>query len=201
MSSFLDNLGLPEFLQQFMDLPPPGRAFSGDPDTVQAQVFTPPANALANLHAGAMLLLEQEADPSYTEQLLPEWETDWGLPDECTPANPTVAQRRAALLAKIASQGGQSKAYFIAVAAAMGYTITITECKPFRLGSSKFGDPLGGPGWQFVWIVNCPQITFRPFKLGSSKFGEPFGVISATDLQCRLNMIAPAHTLLLFNFG
>ena len=199
-ASILSRLGLPEFLQRFSDLPPPGRAFSRDPDTVQAQVFTPPSTALANLHAGAMLLLEQEADPRYTVQLLPEWETDYGLPDPCTPANSSIPQRRAALLAKIAAQGGQSPAYFVAVAAAMGYTITITEGQPSRFGS-RFGMPLAGSGLQFVWIVNVPAITVRYFQLGSSAFGERFATASATDLQCRLNNLKPAHTTLIFNFG
>jgi uncharacterized protein YmfQ (DUF2313 family) len=199
--SFLSNLGLQEFLNQFLDLAPPGRAFSGDNDTMQATVFTPPANALANLHAGAMRLLEQEADPFYTIELLPEFETDYGLPDPCTPAGATIEQRRAALLAKIASVGGQSRAYFIGIAAALGYTITITEPRPFRFGSSRFGDGLRGPGWQFVWRVHAPQITIRYFRFGGSAFGERFAVASATDLQCRLNALKPARTLIQFIFA
>lgn len=198
--SVLSSFGPPDFLRALLHLPPPGRAFSGDPDTVQAAVFTPPGNALASVHAAAVLLLEQEADPFYTELLLPEWEADWGLPDPCTPVAPTIAQRRAALLAKIAAQGGQSPAYFVAVAAAMGITITITEYSPFRLGS-RLGSPLLGPGWQFVWQVNAPSITVRYLRLGSSALGERFATVSNTELACRLNQIRPAHTLLRFVYS
>ena len=199
--SLLSNFGPSDFLKAQLDLLPPGRAFSGDPTTVQASVFTPPANALSAVHAAAMLLLEQEADPFYTEILLPEWETDFGLPDPCTPLNPSVAQRRAALLAKIASLGGQSSAYFVSVAAALGFTITITECPPFRLGSTPLGSPLRGPGWQYVWRVHAPSITVRYYMLGSSALGDPFATISNTELACRLNQIKPAHTMLLFVYS
>jgi uncharacterized protein YmfQ (DUF2313 family) len=145
-------------------------------------------------------LLEIEADPFYTIEMLSEWETDYGLPDPCTPLAATMDQRRAALLAKIAAIGGQSIAYFTAVAAALGYAITISEPQPFRFGS-RFGGALLGPGWQFVWRVSVPTITIRFFTLGSSGFGEPFAVASATDLQCRLNALKPAHTVIQFIFG
>ena len=199
--SLLSPFGPSDFLKALLDLPPPGKAFSGDPATVQASVFTPPGNALSNVHAAAMLLLEQEADPAFTTILLPEWETDWGLPDPCTAASPTVSQRRAALLAKIASQGGQSASYFVSVAAALGFAITISECPPFRLGSTPLGSPLRGPGWQFVWRVHAPSITVSYFRLGSSALGEPFATVSNTELACRLNQIKPAHTVLLFVYS
>lgn len=198
--SWLSALRPPDFLRAFKQMTPPGQAFTAAPGTVQESVFTPPANALADVHAGAMLLLDQEADPAFTLALLTEWETDWGLPDPCTPFLATIEQRRAALLAKIASQGGQSPAYFVAVAAAMAITITITEGRPFRFGS-PFGRLLGGPGWEFVWIVNAPSITIRYFRLGGSAFGERFATTSNDELMCRLNAIKPAHTILLFRFS
>ena len=200
-STFLSGLGLPDFLRQFMDLPPPGRAFSRDMDSVRSQVFTPPANALASLHAGAMRLLDREGSPYYAIDLLPEWEAEYGLPDPCSAPNASIPQRRAALLAKIAAIGGQSPEYFISVAAAMGYTITVQEITPLRLGSFRFGDPLAGPGWQYVWRVIVPSITVRSFTLGSSALGDRFATVSASDLQCRLNALKPAHTLLQFVFG
>jgi len=197
----LSALGPADFLRAVLDTPPPGPAFSGDPDTVQAQVFTPPANALANVHAASMRLLEIEADPAYTIQLLPEWENDYGLPDPCTPLNPTLDQRRLALLSKIAAIGGQSIAYFVGFAAALGYTITITEFQPFRLGVSHFGDLLCGPLWEYVWQVNAPSITVSRFRFGPGAFGEPFWTIDNTELECRLRAIMPAHTRLNFSYS
>lgn len=190
------------FLAAVQALPPPGRAFPPDTDTLQAKVFTPPANALAAVRAVALQLVNVEADPTLTTEMLPDWELDFGLPDPCSAPSPSTEQRRASLLAKIASLGGQSAAYFIGVAAALGFTVTITTFKPFRLGGgAKWGDPLMGPGWQFVWRVNAPEITVSRFKLGGSVWGDPFWTIGNTELECRIRALAPAHTLVIFAYS
>ena len=200
--SVLSSLGPLDFLRAVLAMPPPGRAFSGAEDTVQAQVFTPPGNALAAVHAGAMRLLDQEADPAYAVELLPEWETDYGLPDPCTPAGATLEQRRRALLAKIASLGGQSRDYFIGVAAALGYTVTIEEFSPAAPGISVAGavDPVGA-GWRFVWRVSVPEILLHRAAPGISTANDPLWVLDQSELPCRLNAIKPAHTVLQFIFG
>ena len=189
------------FLAAVQALPPPGPAFPRDTDTLMARVFTPPADALANVRAMALRLVNVEADPSQTLELLAEWEADYGLPDPCTPLGASVEQRRAALVAKVASIGGQSPAYFIAVAAALGFTITITEFTPFTLGWSKLGDPLMGPTARFVWRVNAPSITVSRFTLGRGVLGDPLWTIGNAELECRLRAIAPAHTLLIFQYS
>ncbi len=139
--------------------------------------------------------------PSTTSNLMPEWEETLGLPDPCSPANPSTEQRRAAILAKFIGAGGQSTSYYIAVAAALGYTITITQYKPFRLGWNNIGDPLMGPGWESVWDVNAPTITASRFTLGRSALGDPFWTIGNTELECRIRAIAPAHTLVRFKYS
>ncbi|WP_428485939.1 YmfQ family protein [Rhodopila sp.] len=189
------------FLAAVQALPPPGRAFPSDPTTIQAQVFTPPADALLNVRAIALQLANVEADPAFTTELLPDWEADFGLPDPCSAPGASVEQRRASLLARIASLGGQSPGYYIAVAAALGFTISITEFIPFRLGVAQLGQPLLSPGWQFVWQVNAPAITVSYFKLGQSVWGDPFWSVGNTELQCRIRALAPAHTLVLFKYS
>ncbi len=189
------------FLAAVQSLPPPGRAFPRDPDTLMATVFTPPADALASVRASALQLINVEADPTLAEQTLADWEADYGLPDPCSPLGGSVEQRRASLLAKIATIGGQSPGYYIAVAAALGYVITITEYKPFRLGWASLGAALMGPGWQFVWDVNAPSITVSRFTLGRSALGDPFWTIGNTELECRIRAIAPAHTMVRFKYS
>ncbi len=189
------------FLAAVQSLPPPGRAFPRDTDTLMAKVFTPPADALANVRAVALQLVNVEADPSQTLELLTEWEADYGLPDPCTPLGASIEQRRASLAAKVAGRGGQSKAYFIAVAAALGFAITIDEFTPFTIGWSKVGAPIMGPSARFVWRVNAPSITVSRFTIGRSAIGDPLWTIGNTELECRLRAIAPAHTLLLFQYS
>jgi uncharacterized protein YmfQ (DUF2313 family) len=118
-----------------------------------------------------------------------------------------MLQRRSALLAKIASSpGGQSAAYYIGVAAALGYTITITTWEPPQLGSGfvlrgDTGIALVDWRWRFAWRVNAPQITVRRFTLGVSALPEPFWTIGNTQLQCRLSKLAPAYGVLWFKYS
>ena len=105
--------------------------------------------------------MERESDPAQTVELLEDWERAYGLPDHCTPLNATVQRRQAALVARIASQGAQSIAYYVSPAATLGYCITITEFQQLRAGSlssgltqgltrgSRVGDPLCGPVWRY----------------------------------------------------
>ena len=51
-----------------------------------------------------------------------------GLPDDCSIGEvDTIAKRRAAVVSKFISTGGQSRTYFIGIARAIGYNITIKE--------------------------------------------------------------------------
>lgn len=67
------------------------------------------------------------------------WEVTLGLSDG---SGLTVEERRARLIAVRTKKGGLSKAYFMTLAAEMGYIITIDRgVMPFRAGISKAGDP------------------------------------------------------------
>ena len=117
MSGFVTIPPPDAMLSSVQSLPPPGRAFPRDTDTLMAQLFSVKADVLTAVRQFILNLVNVEADPTLTTELLPDWEADFGLPDPCTVANPSTDQRRASLLAKIASQGGQSPEYFISVAA------------------------------------------------------------------------------------
>ena len=178
------SLGQPFFAQNLIDLLPPT-----DDDAFGAlmqQLLSNAGQSFADLHAVAYQLSEVETIPEETIELLPNWNLDFGLPDCCTPLGATLAQQRAALLAKIASVGGQSKAYFIAVAAALGWTITIDEGAP-----SSFA-------WTVHAAVVAPPVLFRA---GASRAGDLLELLTPnTQLECVLRQIAPAHTVLTFSY-
>jgi uncharacterized protein YmfQ (DUF2313 family) len=160
------------------------------------------ADAFASFHADVAMISETEADPRLATLLLPDWEACFGLPDPCTPQPQSTVDRRTALLEKITEQGDQSPAYFIGRAAAIGDTITITEFQPFRVGISSVGQALSNGPWQFTWRVNGPlsgPVSF--FRVGLSAVGDPLSSFGNAELQCVLDGIAPAHTLLQFNFS
>lgn len=127
--------------------------------------------------------LVEESDPRTTDELLPDWERFAGLPDPCAPVPVTKADRRLALEARLTAVGGQSKAYFIARAAAMGIVVTITIWPfglPFRMGTSRIGQPLNGTAAIYHWLVDGPAAT------------------SADDrerLICLFDRLEPSHTI------
>lgn len=195
------SLGAGDFLRYVQSLLPPGPAWSRDDDTALTSVATSIANALAGQHQRTLQLSEQESDPRTTVALLPEWERAFGLPDPCTPLNATLEQRRAALLAKMTATGGQSIPYYVSVAAALGFPVTITEFRPFRVGRDRCGAGINGPGWGFTWQVNAPSVSSSYFRVGRSVMGEPLRAWGNAQLECVIRRIAPAHTQVLFSYG
>lgn len=153
--------------------------------------------ALDAAEAASRALLA-EADPRTAAALLPDWERVLGLPDPCSAGlYGSLQERRAAAASKLASIGGATPAYFVAVAAAMGYAVTVEEMQPFRCGVSRCGvDRLnGGAEVRAAWSVRVSGARFTPFRCGVSRCGEALGSLArAEDLECRLQGIKPAHT-------
>lgn len=187
-----------DFLQALQALMPRGRVWPRDPDAVQTRVLSGLAQVYERQTIRANQLLA-DAFPLTTYELLPEWETTLGLPDPCAGPAPTAAARRAQVLAKLQAQGGQSVAYFIAVAASLGYSITIKQYVPARAGLLRAGDPLNGNDWAHAWQVTSPTYTVHKAQAGVLAAGEPLAYWGDTVLACELSSIKPAHTVLLFS--
>lgn len=189
-----------DFTAALLALLPRGRVWPKEPDTVQAQAVATLTPTMAR-HAQDLVALLVDAFPATTLDLLPEWEATLGLPDPCAGLSPTVEQRVAQVVARFIGGGGQSVDYFIGFAAALGYAITIDEFAPFRCGIGRCGDPLCGADWAFAWQVNAPSFTVDFFECGVSVCGEPLAVWGNTVLQCELQRLSPAHTVLNFNYS
>lgn len=189
-----------DYLRAFQALMPRGRVWPRDPDAVQTKVFSGLTQIYArNTDRANYLLID--SFPATTYELLPEWESTLGLPDPCAGVSPTVQQRRTQVVARLASSGGQSAAYYIGVAAQLGYGITITNYAPFRCGQSRCGQQLGNADWFFAWSVNAPLNTVVRFAAGQSAAGEPLGSWNNNVLECELKAVAPAHTVLQFRYS
>jgi uncharacterized protein YmfQ (DUF2313 family) len=188
-----------DYLQQLINLTPAGSAFPTENESNWVQLLSAIAQTCARIDANAILLLN-ESFPDTTTQLLPNWERVAGLPDECSELGDTYEIRRLNLIAKLTSRGGQSRAYFIEIAAALGYTITITEFSPFRVSYSAVGDPLYDETWYFAWQVNSALNTITYFRAGRSGAGEPLRSWGNTRLECIMNKYKPAHTVLQFAY-
>lgn len=177
---------------------PQGEAWSREPDSVLGRVLRALGGAFARVHNRGLDLIE-EADPRTALELLVDWERTCGLPDDCGGPPETLAQRRAAVVSRLTSRGGQSRAYYIAVAADLGFDITITEFEPFRAGD-PCEVPVCDEDWIFVWQVNAPEETIVEFAAGSGA-GEPLRAWGNQTLECEIGWRKPAHTSLIFSYG
>lgn len=161
--------------------------------------ITAEGNALDGALTSAVTLL-LESDPRTTSEMLTDWERVLGLPESCVTTRQSIDQRRTAAAVKIAAMGGQSRAYFIALAAALGVLVTITEYRPFTVGRTV-GNPLSNGDWIWAWRVNAPLTNpVVPFLVGSSTAGQPLRYWGNKMLECTIRRYKPAHTIVLFSY-
>lgn len=146
------------------------------------------------------LLLEM--DPRTTTVMLPDWERVYGLPDACIVAygiQQSISERRAALVSLESMQGGQDKPFFVALAAAMGYAITIDEGAP-HVTEHNTEHPVYDEKYRYIWIVNAPLYNIR--ELTSEDDTEMATAVWGNKLlECRINRFKPAHTHVIFAYS
>jgi uncharacterized protein YmfQ (DUF2313 family) len=111
---------------------PRGAAWTRLVGSVLQRVWNVIADAVAAVHGRSAALTEIEGFPPTSVELLPDWETVFGLPDPCLGLSPTTAARQQAVAARLIATGGQSVGYFAGLAAALGATVEVTEYAPFR---------------------------------------------------------------------
>lgn len=194
-----------DYAQALGNLLPTGAAWDRDPAGALGLLISALGQIWGDVDAEALQLLQVESDPRFTYELLADWERAYGLPDPCIPVVQTLTERRQALVQKIAMQGGQSRAFFVGIAASLGYQITITEYVPFQFGLSAFGGTHGqiAPPWvRFFWTVRVNGGRTTRFQFGASSFGRDaiLEVRKAQDLECIFGRLKPAHTLVLFDY-
>lgn len=187
------------FLNALQSLLPRGLVWPRDPDAVQTKALMGLAPTYERNTSRANYLLV-DAFPATTNELLPEWEETLGLPDPCAGTSPTMQQRRAQVVARFANSGGQSAPYFIAFAANLGYEITVLNYQPAYAGQARCGDPCNGEAWAFAWAVIAPLSTIIYARAGQSTAGDPLAGWGNAVLQCEMDALKPAHTVLLFQY-
>jgi uncharacterized protein YmfQ (DUF2313 family) len=207
-----------DYVQAFLSLLPQGQAWPRWPGTTLFKTVTGFNMYWGFVDSRIADFLEIESDPRKTVELLPEWERAWGLPDPCVSEPQGIEARRLALMIKMTMLGGQSREFFIAVAEALGYTITITEYEPYICGISFCGDSrgsfnpdspndwrwqLGPPEIRFYWTVHVSGLRLTYFHTGSSECGVDrlLAIGTAEDLECILNRWKPAHTEIVFDYS
>lgn len=162
------------------------------------------SDTLTRIHLRAEQLIE-EKDPRTSFELLTDHEREWGLPDSCSFGQQTVQERKAALINKILSRGGQSRGYFEAIASNLGYEIDLREYRPIVCGETPIATPkdnekiiytIGAETDRFYYDVIVKGARATWFRCGESELGTEthLTITTAQDLECILQRLKPAHS-------
>jgi uncharacterized protein YmfQ (DUF2313 family) len=173
------------YARQLKQLLPPGSLFKLEPDSWLSKLLLAIADELARIDRRGEVLLD-EWDPSTASETIAEWERALGIPDEDTPVAATLPERRANLVRKFIARGGATPAYFIGLAARLGFTVTIDETAPST--------------WRMNVAPGGHAVTTTIFRVGASRAGDRLSSRSNAQLEAVINRAKPAHTLCLFNY-
>lgn len=188
------------YKRMIRDLLPQGRAWNKSPASFMDRLVCTLVDELVRIDGRVEDLLFQ-TNPNNATELLEDWETLLGLPDECSPSGQTLAQRQEQAYTKLVSTGGQSVAYFKEVAANLGFTIEIKDVFGAFEAGDPCGEPLFGEAWVHWWEVSSTATAFQIFRAGRSSAGDPLRFISNDVLQCTINKLKPAHTKVIFSLA
>lgn len=126
--------------------------------------------------------LSNEMDLFETEELLVEWERAWGIPDDCFQEVEALTreERINQVLAKIRGNGVSTEQQFIDIVTLLGGSIVIVR-------------PTNFPRFRFVWIIE------GDFNSNVPPYDLPYDfAVDENSIQCFLNKLKPANTVLIF---
>lgn len=193
------DLSASDYYAEFLALLPPGPAWSVEDSANAAALIAGLTQEFARVKAAADGLAG-EADPRTTFLLLADFQRIFGLPTACMAnISQSLAQQRQALVAQMNNTGGQSPAYFIALAAAAGFTITIKEFFTATV-LSTVNAPLNGAAWAYAWQVNASLTSPVTDATVASAVSDPLRSWGNALLECLINRYKPAHTSVYFNY-
>jgi uncharacterized protein YmfQ (DUF2313 family) len=168
-----------DLLRALQGLLPRGIVWTRDADRRLTKYAEGLAVELARVHGRAGDMMD-EADPQTTDEQLEDWRRVTGQP-RCSAIDwdtLTDQQKRDAIVGQLAAQGGQSAAYFVALALSLGAVATVTDS-----------------AITFEWIVDSAEVT--RFRAGTGQAGDPlveFSDPTGLVMACMFERARPAHT-------
>ncbi len=163
-----------DYTRAMQALLPRGAAWPRDPDATITKVLRGLAGIYAENNADAVNLLKV-AFPATVDDLRDEWNATLGLP-----GGGDLPTQRAQIVAAFIDSGGQSAAYFRAVAVAYGLQIAVSGYRPYTV-DDPVDDEIAGDGWAHVWKVT---------GLVSGDYGP---------LRALFERYKPAHTTIIWD--
>lgn len=187
-----------QYQEMLSALLPTGLAWPRNPDSVIGQLMAAFAQEFSRFDQRCDDFLN-ELFPASLVELLPDWERVLGLPDDCTPVDSlTFLERRFEVVQTLTSMGGQSAPYFIALAASMGYQITVSTFAPYDCEMACESSVLDEI-WRFAWQVNSAlnSINDETCELDCEM---PLQVWGNARLECAISSLKPAESVVLFSY-
>lgn len=190
-----------DYAQQLTALLPPGPAWEAQLQPQLHALLEAIAQEFGRIDARSTQLMHEAFLATFHEALA-DWEQTLNLPDECLGGAGTVAERKAMVRMRLVEKGGQTPAYYVQLAARMGYrNARVQELRAPRFGCSRFGrDHFGTWDAQFMWILHAGERQAGGSRFGLSVWGERFGGNPSDALVCVIRRAAPAHTLEFVDF-
>ena len=163
-------------------------------------VLQPAAVMLAEVEATAEAMMDQ-IDPRTATHTLEDFERVIG-PDLCgrDTATMSIAERQELAHQRWTARGGQSIAYFVALAASRGITITVEEVRLTRAGIARAGDRVVNHPSQFGWVITLPLGNWRVARAGRAVAGDRTYEFDLSDIECDIRRAKPAHTEVYFRY-
>lgn len=189
-----------DYLDMLVALLPPGPAWSSAEDDRLRALLSGWAISLARAEQRLRSLID-EADPRTTSMLLADWERVAGLPDACElviGGEQTAVQRRAALLSRLVSVGGISRAYYVSVIEALGYTAAITEFSAQTV-ETNVDSGIYDEEWEATWQVDLPAASAVELT-AADDVETPLVAYGNAIAECVLKRLNRAGATLLFNY-
>lgn len=189
-----------QYLSMLQALLPIGMAWPRDPDAVLTNLLRAWADEFAREGLRVEGLLN-ESIPGNARELLTDWERVLALPDSCTAAvDLSIDQRRAAVRSKITSIGGQSRQFFIDLAASLGFPgATIDEFRPMTCNDTC-NDVLNSADDRYVWRINLPSSGGMFIANCNSDCNSALASWGNALVECAISKLKAADTDVIFAY-
>lgn len=167
-----------------------------DEDSWMGRFWRAVADPFVRLYADAWGVKEEAAAPSLSAVSLADWEQELKLPDPCTGLADGFAARKTAVREKLVAAPVVRPADFVALAARLGWTVTIEEPRGFECGHSQcgWGDELSDLAIEFQPVFRVANAETTAFELGEGECGVTAitDFRPAADLVCRVREVIGA---------
>ncbi len=196
-----------DYRQQLYALLPQGSQrilWPTDPDSMLQRLLAGQAQEFARIDDRADAL-SLEADPRQARETFEDWEASYGLPSACAPVGQSMADRRAALIARIIDRGGMRAQDYIELAEGLGYLgtqvqefreATVEVVTPTGHTGAVIGDDINGADWDLTWRVLLPPSVVREAVIDEAVAGDPLRSWGDELIECSLRHAAPSWLIL-----